>query len=113
MAEMQDLMPKGITVPSYFVSAVNMRKVMQFWFRNPLPMYRILRGNLQQFFNQPLEAWLRELGCSMYKLHVLEQISIEGRRVRTLHLRYVARNQRHEVAPDLPLVLQPQITLVC
>jgi uncharacterized protein with NAD-binding domain and iron-sulfur cluster len=87
--EFQDLMLKGISVPTYDVSAKTMQNVMRYWLRYPQPMYRILRGNLQQFFIAPLEERLRSLGCAIHLGIRLERLEVEGTRVTALHLRTV------------------------
>jgi len=87
--EFQDLMLKGISVPTYDVSAKTMQTVMRYWLLYPLPMYRILRGNLQQFFIAPLERRLRALGCEIHLGVRLERLAVTGDRVAALHLRDV------------------------
>jgi zeta-carotene desaturase len=54
-AQYQDMMLKGISVPSDFVSAMTMRQAMRYWFRYPVPMFRATKGNLQQFWIEPIE----------------------------------------------------------
>jgi zeta-carotene desaturase len=54
-AQYQDMMLKGISVPSDFVSAMTMRQAMRYWFRYPVPMFRAPKGNLQQFWIEPIE----------------------------------------------------------
>jgi hypothetical protein len=95
--ELQDLMLKGITVPSYFVSAMTLRKVLQYWVQYPLPMFRILRGNLQQFFIDPIERRLREMGCNIYTSHCLKGISLEGNRVSKLRFDVMGANANREI----------------
>jgi uncharacterized protein with NAD-binding domain and iron-sulfur cluster len=64
--QFQELMLKGISVPTYEVSAMTMRNVMRFWVRSPEPMHRFLLGNLQTFWIDPLANRLRELGCTFH-----------------------------------------------
>jgi uncharacterized protein with NAD-binding domain and iron-sulfur cluster len=80
----QELMLKGISVPAYVVSAMTMKKVMQFWMRYPDPMYRILRGNLQELFIEPFVERLRTLGCEIKLEHELKQIEVSGSRISRL-----------------------------
>ncbi|WP_276299800.1 hydroxysqualene dehydroxylase [Halorussus lipolyticus] len=63
----QDLILKGISVPTYDVSAMTMRNMMRYWARNPLPMHSILRTDLQSGLIDPFEERLRELGCDIEK----------------------------------------------
>jgi uncharacterized protein with NAD-binding domain and iron-sulfur cluster len=56
----QELVLKGISEPSYYVSAKTMQKVIGFWFRYSKPMHRILKGNLQQEFIEPLQSRLEQ-----------------------------------------------------
>ncbi len=82
----QDMMLKGISVPSYFVSTMTMRQVMRYWLRYPIPMFRIPRGNLQQFWIKPIEERLRQLGCKILLAHQLERIEVSGDTVTRLRL---------------------------
>jgi uncharacterized protein with NAD-binding domain and iron-sulfur cluster len=86
-AQTQQLMLKGISVPSYFVSAMTMRKVMLFWMNYPLPMYRIARGNLQEFWITPIQRKLEQLGCIIHTGQYLERMEVAGSRVTRLHFR--------------------------
>jgi uncharacterized protein with NAD-binding domain and iron-sulfur cluster len=83
----QDMMLKGISVPSYFVSAMTMRQVMRYWFRYPIPMFRAPKGNLQQMWIKPIEDRLRKLGCRIEFHHHLERIEISERVVSGLEFR--------------------------
>ncbi len=83
----QDLILKGISVPSYDVSAMAVRNVMRYWLKYPTPMFRILRGNLQEFFISHIERKLRALGCDIQLGQRLERITIEGGRVNRLFFR--------------------------
>jgi protoporphyrinogen oxidase len=74
--EHQDLVLKGISVPSYFVSAKTMQNVISYWFSYPVPMYRILRGNLQQQFIHPLQRRLEALGCEIRLGQRLQRIAL-------------------------------------
>jgi phytoene dehydrogenase-like protein len=77
----QELLLKGISVPSYAVSAMTMRNVLRFWLRYPRPMHRILRGNLQQFWIDPIHQRLERLGVRTFLHHRLERIHFEVGRV--------------------------------
>ncbi|MGA7218418.1 MAG: FAD-dependent oxidoreductase [Candidatus Sulfotelmatobacter sp.] len=81
----QDMMLKGISVPSYFVSTMTMRQVMRYWLRYSAPMFRIPRGNLQQFWIDPIEERLRQLGCKIVLGHQLERIEVSGDTVKELN----------------------------
>lgn len=104
--EMQDLMLKGITVPSYFVSAMTMRKVMQFWVKNPLPMFRILRGDLQRMLIEPIEQRLQAVGCRIFKQERLVKIGVTGRLVDSLTLQNMD-GQTRVVPVDYVLIAIP------
>lgn len=77
----QDLMLKAISVPSHFVSAMTTKKVIHFWAGDPLPMHRILNGNLQERFIDPLTARLRERKVAIYTNHQLTQLDVKHRRI--------------------------------
>lgn len=81
----QDLMLKAISVPSHFVSAMTTKKVIQFWANDPLPMHRILDGNLQERFINPLTERLRQRGVRIYTKHRLTRLEVEGRRIAAIH----------------------------
>jgi uncharacterized protein with NAD-binding domain and iron-sulfur cluster len=77
----QDLMLKGISCPSYQVSAMTMRNVLRYWARHPLPMHRILNGDLQQLFIDPLRQRLQALGVTFRLRHTLQRINVEHGKV--------------------------------
>jgi uncharacterized protein with NAD-binding domain and iron-sulfur cluster len=77
----QDLMLKAISVPSHFVSAMTTKRVIRFWALDPLPMHRILNGNLRERFIDPFERRLLEKGVSIYKGHKLKCMEVGEKRV--------------------------------
>jgi uncharacterized protein with NAD-binding domain and iron-sulfur cluster len=83
--QFQELMLKGISVPTYEVSAMTMRNVMRLWVRSPEPMHRILRGNLQEFFIDPWRRRLEELGCVIHLGQKLTRVETGRGRVARLH----------------------------
>lgn len=83
--QFQELMLKGISVPTYEVSAMTMRNVMRFWVRSPLPMHRILKGNLQSFWIDPFANRLRELGCKFEHNQKLKRLEVGNGRITRLH----------------------------
>jgi len=83
----QDLLLKGISVPSYDVSAMTMRNVLRFWLRYPEPMQRILKGNLQKLWIEPLQSKLESLGVRIYFGYRLEIMEWESNRVTRIALR--------------------------
>lgn len=95
--EFQELMLKGISVPCYFVSAKTMQSVMQYWIKYSSPMHRILRGNLQEYFIDPIQRKLQELGCNIYTTQHLEGIQQEGLRVTKLRFRDQMKTYEKEV----------------
>lgn len=106
-SELQDLMLKGITVPSYYVSAMTLRKVLQFWVWNPLPMYRILHGNLQEWFIEPLHRRLQELGCTIIMSQRLDALTVEGARVIKLALYDQEKHESYDMDVDRLILAVP------
>ena len=82
----QDLLLKGISVPSYAVSAMTMRNVLKYWFKYPLPMHRVLKGNLQQLWIEPIEERMTALGVKIHLGQRLERIEVAQGRVTAVHL---------------------------
>jgi predicted NAD/FAD-dependent oxidoreductase len=83
----QDLLLKGISVPSYDVSAMTMRNVLKFWLRSPIPMHRVLKGNLQEFWIYPIQKRIEELGGQIHFQHRL--VGIDAANHRVTELRFV------------------------
>jgi len=83
--QFQELMLKGISVPTYEVSAMTMRNVMRFWVRSPEPMMRILKGNLQQLWIEPLQARLVQAGVALRLGRQLVRIEPQQQRIARLH----------------------------
>jgi len=82
--QFQELMLKGISVPTYEVSAMTMRNVMRFWVKSPEPMHRILKGNLQSLWIEPIVGKLVALGASLHLGRRLVGIQIEEFKARAL-----------------------------
>jgi protoporphyrinogen oxidase len=93
-------MLKGISVPTYFVFAMTMRNAMRYWIRYPDPMYRILRGNLQQLSIDPIRRKLEELGCDIRTSVRLERMGVEGLRIFRLSFVNEEAQCRHDVEVD-------------
>lgn len=105
--QFQELMLKGISVPTYFVSAMTMQNVIKYWARYPEPMYRILAGNLQTLFIDPLERRLRDLGCQIYTGQRLIRIDTEASRIARLEFEDVPTQTRHSLAVDRVILALP------
>ena len=103
----QDLMLKAISVPSYFVSAMTTRHVIRYWKKHPLPMHRILRGNLQQFFIEPFRARLDELGVRVVTRHRLERLTCERRRIVAAEFLDFASGEQRTVPVDRIVLAVP------
>ena len=61
----EDTISRASAIESFEMSAMTVRNVMRFWFKYHDPWFRILTGNLQEKFIQPLENKIRSLGCSI------------------------------------------------
>jgi predicted NAD/FAD-dependent oxidoreductase len=91
-----EMVLKSITVPAYDCSAMTVRKVMRFWLRSPLPFVRILRGNLQTNFIEPIQHRLQELGCDIHLAQRLERIQTDRSQVTELHFRDRRKDSLYE-----------------
>ena len=105
--QFQDLMLKGISCPSTEVSAMTMRNVLRYWIQYPLPMYRILRGDLQQHFIAPFERKLVELGVRIHPQHLLKKLHIQDKRVSRIDLYDIGSNQQIEVEVEQLMIAIP------
>jgi uncharacterized protein with NAD-binding domain and iron-sulfur cluster len=83
----QEFILKGLSAPSYELSAMTLRNVIRLWLRYRSPIYRILDGNMQERFIDPIEQRLRALGVTIRTSHRLERIEVRGGRVISLHIR--------------------------
>ena len=92
--QFQELMLKGISVPTYEVSAMTMRKVMQFWVKSPEPMHRILKGDLQSLWVEPIRRKITSLGASLHLGRRLISVDVEQGKVR--HVRFVDKHGNEE-----------------
>ena len=79
-------MLKGISVPTYEVSAMTMRNVMRFWAKAPEPMHRILNGDLQSKWIEPIRRKLAELGVALHLGRRLVDFDLQNGHVKTIHL---------------------------
>ena len=52
----QDLLLKFVSVPSYKVSAMTVKNMLDFWVANGVPMHRVLVGDMQTTFIDPWVA---------------------------------------------------------
>lgn len=98
--QFQDMMLKGISCPAYEVSAMTMRNVMRAWVRYPIPTYRILRGNLQEYFIEPIRARLVQLGCRIRLEQRLEKLHVDGARISQLELQDLSSSTTYTVDVD-------------
>lgn len=105
--EFQDLMLKGISVPTYLVSAMTMQRVMQNWMAYPLPMFRITRGDLQNLFIEPLVRRLTQLGCSIELGQRLVRVHVEGTRAVAIETHDETRGETQRRAVDHLVVAIP------
>ncbi len=84
--QFQELMLKGISVPTYEVSAMTMRNVMRFWAKAPEPMHRILNGDLQFKWIEPIRKKLVDIGVSLHLGRKLVAMDVAQGRVEQIHL---------------------------
>ena len=106
--ELQDLLLKAASTPSYAFSAMTLQKMLNSWMQYPDPMYSIARGSLQEKFILPIQEKLTMLGVKIYLNYKLDQIDVAGQRVTTLHFINMLTNQpiTHPVDHAI-LALQP------
>jgi hypothetical protein len=64
---------------------MTMRNVMRFWAKAPEPMHRILKGNLQSHWIEPIRSKLVSLGASLHLGRKLVAIDADNGRVQRLH----------------------------
>lgn len=86
-SQFEELMLKGISVPTYQVSAMTMRNAMRYWFRYPEPMHRILAGSLYELWILPIERRIVELGGEIRRGHTLQRLVIGEGRLQALRFR--------------------------
>lgn len=104
--QFEELMLKGISVPTYQVSAMTMRNVMRYWFRYPEPMMRILDGSLHDKWILPLQRRIEQLGGKLYFGHRLERLEIHDDALTRLHFRRAGGGPA-EVAVDRTILAIP------
>lgn len=109
---LQELILKAITMPGYNVSAMTVRKVLRFWFKSPSPLVRILRGNLQEYFIEPIRNKLQELGCEIHFSQRLERLQTRGSRVTHLHFTDQTTQKPTVAEPDLVILAIPPEKIV-
>lgn len=104
--QFEELMLKGISVPTYEVSAMTMRNVMQYWVKSPLPMHRILKGDLEALWIGPIRKKLESLGAQLHLGQKLVGIDTEGGKVKRLHF-VDGYSKKHERVVDNVLLAIP------
>jgi hypothetical protein len=57
----QQTVLQASSIPSYEVSAMTIKTVIDFWARNPKPFYSFLNGSLQETFIQPFHEYIFDL----------------------------------------------------
>lgn len=103
--QFEELMLKGISVPTYEVSAMTMRNVTRYWVRSPEPMHRILKGDLQTLWIEPIRAKIETLGGSLRLAQKLVKIDISGGRISGLHFSDAEGNVRLESVDQVLLAI--------
>lgn len=66
VAQLEDTVSRASAIESYEMSAMTVRNVMHYWFAYHDPWFRILTGDLQTKFIEPIEKKLRGLGCQIH-----------------------------------------------
>ncbi|MBZ0301499.1 MAG: FAD-dependent oxidoreductase [Anaerolineae bacterium] len=97
----------GSSAPSYEASAMTFRNVLRYWMEYPLPMSRILRGDLQQFYILPFQRRLEELGCDIRFNQSLRHIELDGGRIKRLHVEDLTTMETHLIDVDQVVIAIP------
>ena len=105
--QFEELMLKGISVPTYQVSAMTMRNVMRYWFHYPEPMLRILDGSLYDKWIVPLQHQIEQLGGRLHFDHRLERLEIHDNTLSRLHF------QRSGAGPTAITVSRTILAIPC
>ena len=104
---LEEVILKAITVPSYDVSAMTVRKVMRFWIKYPSPFVRIVRGNLQTYFIEPLQRKLQELGCELHFSKRLVHLQTQNSRVTRLEFLDQTTQKLEVMEPEIVILAIP------
>jgi uncharacterized protein with NAD-binding domain and iron-sulfur cluster len=101
--ELQDLLLKAASAPTYSFSSLTMQKMLWSWMIYPKPMYHIAKGCLQEFFIQPIVERLMALGCQIHLNHLLERVETDGHRISRLF--FTNTQTKETVGKDVDRVL--------
>lgn len=85
--ELQDLLLKAASAPVSLFSAQTLQKMLKSWMEFPDPMYSIAKGNLQEFFIQPIEKRIRELGGQIHLNTTLISLGVRDQKVTHLQIK--------------------------
>lgn len=82
-----DFTLKGVSVPSYQVSAMTVRNVFLYWMKHAAPWFSIPKGSLHEVFIAPLENDLIRRGVRVELNAAVEALSLREGRVGSLRVR--------------------------
>jgi uncharacterized protein with NAD-binding domain and iron-sulfur cluster len=82
----QQTVLQASAIPSYDLSAMTMKHLVQHWCGKLKPLFRILNGNLQQKFIEPLEKEIRRNGCEIKFNTSVTEILTDGEKLCGLKL---------------------------
>ena len=86
VSQLEDTVSRASAIESYEMSAMTVRNVMRFWFNYHNPWFRILNGDLQTKFIQPLEKRIRESGGEVTLNATVVEIVVREDSIRSLRV---------------------------
>ncbi|HET6409317.1 MAG TPA: FAD-dependent oxidoreductase [Chthoniobacteraceae bacterium] len=107
--QLEDTVSRASAIESYEMSAMTVRNVMRYWFRYHSPWFRILVGDLQSHFIQPLEAKLRELGCEIRMNSTVTRLVTSKERATDIDIFFDGAT-RTEAVENLLVAIPPEAT---
>ncbi|MEM9548094.1 MAG: FAD-dependent oxidoreductase [Bacteroidota bacterium] len=97
----------GSSAPSYQSSAMTYKNVLSYWFSHPLPMNKILKGDLNTFFIQPIVDRIKDLGGQIILQSEMIKINMADGKVRDINVRKTVTGEESTIDIDRLLLAMP------
>ena len=108
VAQLEDTVSRASAIESYEMSSMTVRNVMRYWFNYHEPWFRILNGDLQTRFIQPIEMALRSKGCKIDLNCFVSRLNITDRKITTLEVRTADGTLQQHAVDRVVLAVAPE-----
>lgn len=108
VAQLEDTVSRASAIESYEMSSMTVRNVMRYWFNYHEPWFRILNGDLQTRFIDPIEKTLRVKGCKIDFESFVVRLNIKDANISSVVIRSADGATKELVTNRVVLAVAPE-----